>query len=74
MGVGNHYLTSLGGLWDLVNIMAVKNYKLLNKSKILLVSENYISYFEVIKNIYSFLPVVVIGGSVDVGWRSYSTL
>lgn len=73
MGVGNHYLTSLGGLWDLVNIMAVKNYKLLNKSKIL-VSENYISYFEVIKNIYSFLPVVVIGGSVDVGWRSYSAL
>lgn len=50
-----------------MNIMAVKNYKLLNKSKILLVSENYISYFEVIKNIYSFLPVVVIGGSVDVG-------
>lgn len=57
-----------------MNIMAVKNYKLLNKSKILLVSENYISYFEVIKNIYSFLPVVVIGESVDVGGRSYSTL
>lgn len=73
MGVGNHYLSYLTGwLWDLVNIMAVKNYKLLSKSKMLLVSENYISYFGVIKNTYSFLPVVVIGGSVDVGW-SYST-
>lgn len=50
-----------------MNIMAVKNYKLLSKSKMLLVSENYISYFGVIKNTYSFLPVVVIGGSVDVG-------
>lgn len=50
-----------------MNIMAVKNYKPLNNCKILTsFRKNYISYFEVIKNIYSFLPVVVIGGSVDV--------